>query len=189
MYYNEHTHTRTHACTHTQKEKKIRKKRMEKEQKEMRRARASKFAQGSRRMRGRRAVRGEKNPYKSEKRKTGWGNLFEGEGSGKGRGGKTRGRRMQRERKRGTRYEFARFIPPPVFKLRPDVFPPPAFLSALRFLLYRRDRTLSASRLAILPSKESKQQTQRNTRTVYIEEIENYTSVIIHCLNLSRTKF
>lgn len=97
-----------------------------------------------------------------------------GQATGKGRGGKTRGRRTQRGRKRSARYEFARFIPPPVFKLRPDVFPPPAFLSALRFLLYRRDRTLSASQLAILPSK---QRTQRNARTVYIEKIENYTSI------------
>lgn len=61
-------------------------------------------------------------------------------------GRKKRGRKTEQGRKRGARREFARFIPPPVFKPRPDVFPSPASLSALRFLLNRWYRTLSASR-------------------------------------------
>lgn len=44
-------------------------------------------------------------------------------------------KREKRERKREACIEFARFIPPPMFRLRPDVFPPPAFLFALRSLL------------------------------------------------------
>lgn len=104
----------------------------------------SKFAQASRRMRGRRGRGWLKNPYKGEKRKTGWGDSFEGRSSGERRereegGGrwKKRGRKTEQGRKRGARLEFARFIPPPVFKLRPDVFPSPASLSALLFLLNR----------------------------------------------------
>lgn len=96
-----------------------------------------------------------KNPYKGEKRKTGWGDSFrrekeeEGEGGAEEKGKKDR----TRGRKRGARREFARFIPPPVFKLRPDVFPSPASLSALRFLLNRWYHRL-CRHLAIKPSKQ-----------------------------------
>lgn len=99
-----------------------------------------------RRTRGRRAAH-LKNPYKGEKRKTGWGGSLEGTGGGEERGIKGRGRR-----ERETLVEFARFIPPPVFKLRPDVSLLRLFYSPFDFS--RRDHTLPTSRLAILPSKQ-----------------------------------
>lgn len=83
------------------------------------------------------------------------GEAAEKEGKGGGEGRKKRGRkRREGERKRGARLEFARFIPPPVFKLRPDDFPSPASLSALLFLLVPLVSIVLCRHLAIQPSKQ-----------------------------------
>lgn len=82
---------------------------------------------------GARGGREVKNLYKDEKRKPGRGGLLE-EGA-------------WRERDREACIEFARFIPPPVFRLRPDVFPPPASLFALRSLPDRERDSASSSPL------------------------------------------
>lgn len=108
----------------------------------------SKFAQGSRRMRGREGGPREAKKIHIKVKRGKLDGATRSKGEGRGKGGKERKKRGRRTegRKRGARREFARFIPPPVFKLRPDVFPSPASLSALRFLLNRWYRTLSASR-------------------------------------------